>query len=165
MVIYFFVYNKGDYEDYNCFGCKANGNIITFIANYEKIPYKDVITRLSEGIKIDNQTEIESIVRDIIEQQNNPLMSIDPLEISFLISDMSYRFLEKVNFDDIELSMCEKLFETIDDLVYSFRTQELDDIKNKLPEILSYRFGEYSDRILKKQIEEADSLRAYKEIL
>ncbi len=40
---------------YHCFGCKAGGNVITFIMNYERIGFMDAVKKLAEraGIRIE----------------------------------------------------------------------------------------------------------------
>lgn len=57
---------------YYCFGCKANGNAIGFLMNYEKLTFKEAITNLAQqaGIPLPEQSKPESATIDfsILEQ-------------------------------------------------------------------------------------------------
>lgn len=161
----FFVYDHGDHEDYHCFGCKAHGDIITLVAKLEDISYKDAVTRLSEGLKIDLQSELDSIVREIILLQNDPLSSLDPLDLSFFISHICYEYLVKVEFDPEEVACCEKLFVAVDKMVYSLEVKNLNEVHESIRSTLSKRIEMFRQKQMQKRLEALKSSEAYRNIV
>lgn len=151
----FFVYDKGDHEDFVCFGCKRGGEIINFIKEYENISFKDAITKLSKGINLDVSDALEYLVAEAGKSAMNQTSDNDVLQSAMYISSLCNNYLNEVDFDSEELRKCEKLFPVIDDLMMRGDYETLFEYIELLPEYLSRSFNSYSDN---KERDRRDSL-------
>lgn len=160
----FFVYDKMDRQDFYCFGCKNCGSIIQLVSAYEQISIRDSIKKLSNGLNINVDDILDSLLREVIlslESTEKSDKSESILMTSLFISSHIHDFLEKVNFDKDEQSMCEKLFALVDSLVLIQNLDELEQLSNSLPSKTEIRYKIYHERIKQEEIEKFIKLRSY----
>ena len=144
----FYIYNKGNHEDFYCYGCKSGGSIIHFIADYEKIGLRKAIQRLSAELNID----IEEILDAAVEEARQSLRgehTVTPDEAltrSLYIAALVHDLLTKVDKSPEEAKLCEQIFQLVDKYVYAENVAELDNIIEVLPDKLGTRYKLWSER-------------------
>jgi len=118
----FVVYSKPDgYEDFFCYGCKSNGNIITLYAKINGISWWDTIEKLSDGIDISfegaQSYAINSLQHKIntenIEEEARDLVGV----ILLKLSSLGYDHLKRTGFDTDEENFLELYYKEIDKYV------------------------------------------------
>jgi hypothetical protein len=155
----FFVYNKGDHQDFICYGCKNSGSVIHLMSAYEQISIKEAVKKLSDGLNISIDDVLDSVVKDIINsihssEDKNKTESI--IASSLFISVHMHDFLKKVDFDPAEMEIAEKVFALVDGLVLIENLDEIEQISLFLPEKTKIRYNLY---IKRKKQEEIQSIK------
>lgn len=155
----FYVYDKGDHEDYYCFGCKSGGGIVQLVAAMEQISLKDAISKLSHGLGIDMSDVIDHLVREIILVTNGEDNSAETvLQMVMYISTVCHDYLRRVNFDPVEVEVCDKLHVLCDNLMKSRDRKGIQQIIDLLPMHLGRRYDAWAE---KKEREERESITAW----
>jgi DNA primase len=160
----FFVYDKSDRQDFYCYGCKNAGSIIQLISCYEQISIKEVIRRLSEGMNININDILESLVREIIVKSTSPTQQGKEeaiLASSLFISVHMHDFLAKVGFDPQECEIAEKVFAITDSLVSIDNLDELEKLSTVLPSKTKFRYQRYIEIKKKEEIQNAKDFKSY----
>jgi len=160
----FFVYEKGDRQDFYCYGCKTAGSIINLVAAYEQLSLRDAIRKLSAGLDINLDDILESLIREIVVKINNPLEETKEeamLANSLFISVHMHDFLKKVDFDPKELEIAEKVFAMTDSLLAIHNLTELELLVEELPSRTKFRYDRYMNEKQKKEIEQAKGQRGF----
>jgi len=123
----FYIYDKGDHEDYWCFGCKSGGSIVNFVAEFEQIGIRKAIDKLSEGIGIKVEDILDSLVLDIANENNGDSYSSphEALEYSFCLNKALNDYLRAVNFNEDDVKIAESVGKLIDKYLYAENTEEL----------------------------------------
>lgn len=147
----FIVYADGEFQNYHCFGCSENGNIINLVSKMENISLKQAILKLGKNINIDDDDvinrEADRMEKSKVKKENR---SIE--DIYYDISIRCYQFSENTNFDKKELEFIEKIYKKIDEVAHALDYETLarihDDITDKgIPE----RLSQYRERMKIKE--------------
>lgn len=160
----FVVYDKGDKDDFFCFGCKKQGTIVNIYAALEGISFKEAVIRLSDGLKISSSDHLDTLIDEIINKETEPFNKDEILEVAFQINDCMYRFLKRVNFDSEELEICERFFYKLDEIVYFGMFKEVKNIRQLLPDYIEKRSIVYLNKKEKEKIQDISEKKAFKEI-
>lgn len=147
----FFVYDKGDHEDYWCWGCKRGGGLISFVSEFESISFKDAISKLGYGLNID----VSDIMDKVLEQTKKAAKGEvtdhqSVLQTVMYISSISHDYFLKVGKKPEEIALFEKVFRICDDLMKVRDRKALEDLSLLLPKHMSKRYRE----IIAKQTQE-----------
>lgn len=129
----FTVFDKGDREDYFCFGCRSSGSIINFISEYEGIGLRQTIERLSEGIGLKVSDILDSVLFKLKEMQETEYKdaSKEAQVLSFTLSAQIHDYLKAVDFYKDDLLIADHLFQYIDKLVESENVEKLKDMMDE----------------------------------
>lgn len=150
----FFVYEKGDRQDFCCFGCKKSGNLIHLISGYEQISIKETIKNLSEGLDIKIDDVLNSLLKEIIiysEQEQKEDKNEDIIANSIFISSHMHDFLVKVEFNKEDMEIANKVFQLADSLIFIEHSDNLEKLANSLSERTRIRYNIFLEK--KKQQE------------
>ena len=110
----FIVWTNADYENFRCFGCLRNYNIINLVSELEGISYKDAISRLSEDMEINIREDI-SLELDLIRKSYDDRLFEAGLSESLLsLSSLGHAYLKSVDMDETEQGIMNKLWCEID---------------------------------------------------
>lgn len=143
----FYVYDKGDREDFWCYGCKVGGGIIQCVAAMERISIKDAISKLSNGLDIDMSDVIDHIVREIILVTGGEDTSAETvLRTVMYLSTVCHDYLRRVQFDPEEIAVCDKLHVYCDNLMKSRDRKSLQETMDLLPDYLGRRYESWAVR-------------------
>ncbi len=104
---------------YHCFSCKAGGNVISFVMDYEKISFIEAVEKLAEraGIKIEHSrsgvpkedtSKLYEINKTAARYFHNNLINISGSEKDFLNSYIAKRGIEKNSLTKFGLGYAEK---------------------------------------------------------
>jgi DNA primase len=148
----FFVFDKGHSQDFYCFGCKTSGFVVQLVAAYEQIPLKNAIQKLSQGLNIKIDDVIDSIIKDIsiyINTGDDDEKAEAIYANSLFISSHMYNFLRKVDFNQNDLEIAEKVFKLTDSLVFVENVDDLEKLVKTLPAKTKCRYDLYVEK--KKQ--------------
>ncbi len=156
----FYVYDKGDREDYFCYGCKSGGSIVQLVAGMEQISLKDAISKLSLGLDIDMSDVIDHVVREMISVTGGEDNSAETvLQMVMYISTVCHDYLSRTKFEPSEVETCDKLHLFCDNLMKSRDRKSLQEIIDLLPSHLGRRYDLWAT---KKEVEEQDTLTAWR---
>lgn len=156
----FTVYTNGAFENFYCFGCKANYHIIHLVAKLEGISFRKAVEKLADGAEI---TEIDE-TQFLLDKKWQQLF-VHPLDAmgvssSLLITSSFCRLYEDgVNHDPSEVERIDKFWSCVDEcLLESDFNTLLDDIPpDKLRQWLKYQRDKYeSDKQAKTMERLAD---------
>lgn len=140
----FFVFDKGNCQDYFCFGCKASGYIVQLVAAFEQISTKDALQKLAQGLNIKIDDVIDSIIRDLSIYLNTDTDDSEKDETinaqSLFISSHMYNFLSRVDFNEEDLQIAEKVFQIADTLIITENIVELEKLSSNLPSKTKLRY-------------------------
>jgi len=156
----FYVFDKGDHEDFHCFGCSASGSIINIISRFENISIEKAITHLGGELNIDVDSEMSYLVEKAKESISlgGEDIPMDSLMISLHMGRICHDHMRKCDFDKEEIEVCESFFKVIDNMMFNKDILQLNSAFEKLPELIGKRFHNYMD---KKEKEEIDSFKAW----
>lgn len=158
----FIVFNKNNTQDFCCFGCKSGGGIIQLVAAFEQISLHDSLKKLSEGLNIKVDDVIDALVRDLtiyIDNESDD-EKIEALQAhSLFISTHMHSFLRKVDFNQNDLDIAEKVFKIADSLLYIENLQDMEKLATIIPKRTKQRFAEYMQTKKKNEIEKLKSSR------
>ena len=155
----FYLFDKGDHEDFHCFGCKAGGGIIQFVSEFENISIKDSISKLASSLNLNVEDAIDHIVAELTNVARDVIVDeSDLLHTSMFISRISHEHLRRCDFDAAELAACEKMFKLVDKFMIQQDQQSIEEISSLLPTHLRKRFAAYTK---KKSAEERESMTSW----
>jgi hypothetical protein len=155
----FYVYDKGDHEDYYCYGCKSGGSIVQIVAGMEQISLRDAISKLSLGLDIDLSDVIDHVLREIIAVTGGEDTSAETvLQMVMYISTVCHDYLKRVNFEPSEIGICDKLHIFCDNLMKSRDRKSLQEIIDLIPLYLGRRYESWAT---KKENEEHENMTAW----
>lgn len=155
----FYVYDKGDHEDYYCYGCKSGGSVIQLVAAMEHLSVRDAISKLSNSLNIDIADVIDSVVREVIQATGGAIDDTESvLQLVMYVSSFCHDFLSRTEFDPAEISICDKLSELCDNLMKSRDRKGLEQVMNTIPTKLGQRYRAW---LQKKKEEERKSAVAW----
>jgi len=160
----FFVYDKSDRQDFCCFGCKTSGSIIQLVSAYEQKSIKDTVKKLADGLNINIDDVIDTLLREIISTINSEEKSDKSEQIlstSLFIGVHIHDFLVKVNFDSEELVIAEKVFSLVDSLVKIQNIDELEQLSLSLPLKTKQRYQMYLERVKSEEIQNLKRIKLY----
>lgn len=155
----FFVYDKGDRQDFHCFGCKKSGNIINLHHLMENISIKNSIKYLSQGLNIKIDDVINHIVNEINSSLNKEDFTIndDLWHYMMSLSCMTYDFLYKVNKHEEYFKKCEKMYEHVDSMARTNDIKSIEEVKEKIPDMLQHEIIKYNENVFRQEIELVES--------
>lgn len=143
----FSVYDKGDHEDFHCYGCKSGGNIIQLVSEMENLSFRDTISKLSSELNIDISDVIDSIVREMITITGGVEDSKESvLQMVMYISSVCNDYLKKINLDPSEIEICDKLFALCDNMMKSRDRVSLEQTIELLPGHLGRRYNMWAEK-------------------
>lgn len=104
---------------YHCFSCKAGGNVISFVMDYEKISFIEAVEKLAEraGIKIEHSrsgapkedtAKLYEINKTAAQYFHNNLINISGSEKDFINSYIAKRGIQKNSIRRFGLGYAEK---------------------------------------------------------
>lgn len=139
----FVVYTHGEYENFHCFGCQRNWNIIHLISFIEGISYKKAFERLSGGIAITHEDETEF---QILQATKNTSL---PFDNAFFLLDMSnvcYSFIKSVGFEKEEVETIDKFWSEIDKCLVDCDFGKIEEMNKNLHKMVSARYDKWQKR-------------------
>tara|TARA_B100001778_G_scaffold334967_1_gene349817 strand:+ start:24973 stop:25716 length:744 start_codon:yes stop_codon:yes gene_type:complete len=156
----FYIYDKGDHEDFYCYGCKSGGSIVHFVAEYENLGLRQVVERLSEGIGINVEDIMDALILEITSDSDRPSPR-ESLELAFCLNKSLHDYLKAVNFDPDEIVIAEKAGRMIEKYLYAENVQGLKALfDDDNPEGLGYHIRNRVNHFnCRKQEEEIERLR------
>lgn len=120
----FYIYDKGDYEDFYCYGCKCGGNIVNFVAEYEHLGLRKALQRLSDGIGIDIQDVMDAIILDIVTDTERPSPR-EGLELAFCLNKLLHDYIKACEFHPDEIEIADKMGRVIEKYLYAENLEAL----------------------------------------
>jgi hypothetical protein len=159
----FYIYDKGDHEDYYCYGCKSGGSIVQFVAEYEGIGMRKAVERLSEGIGLDVSDIMDSLILEIIKESGNDVSSPkEGLELAFCLNKALHDYNQAVEFNPEDVAISEKVGRMIEKFLYAENIDELRKMfqqgnRESLDPLIRARVNLFNSR---KEEEEIRRLRA-----
>jgi DNA primase len=153
----FYVYDKPEGQDYWCFGCKSGCGIINLVADMEGIQIRDAVKKLSQGISLDVDDILDTIVKEIIAQNEGANKKAKDLEaealaLSLFISTHMRDFLIKVQYAKEDLEKAEKLFKLTDELCQGNRIKDLEEVIRIIPEQTKKRYLAFMDEVRQREL-------------
>lgn len=151
--------SPNDFENYFCFGCKKYGDFITIFAELDcGGDWKKALNKLSSDFKIDNESELLFIIKQITDSvlnKSNIKVNDITSEISLKISCLGYNHLVNTSFSDEEYCILENLYKVIDEKIYSENIEELEECYNFIVDnnLLGNRLTDYNIKKEKAIIE------------
>ncbi len=140
----FFVYDKGEKQDFFCYGCKMSGNIINLYQIMEKVSLKKSITRLLQDLNIHVDDVIDHLILEINNSIDNNKDNDDVWNYLLPMSCMTHNFLVKT-FNDIKcFDCCENMYKIVDSFALSNDISSIEKINSDLPEILHKKLLSYN---------------------
>lgn len=128
----FMVFTGGKYQNFYCFGCQRNFNIINLVSEMEGISYQQAYAKLSDGVDISHLEERDHSLKEHVAEcdigSDNPIYnSIVDLEDALIDMSNSSRFyLESTDLQG-EVILIDKFWEQIDkkiiDLDFNYVTE------------------------------------------
>ena len=135
----FVVFTNAEYENFYCFGCSQKHNIIHLVAGLEGISFRQAVEKLSDGMKIDLQEnielEIERISKNII--QGPEKLKLDEKLLS--VSSLCFNYLLGVDNDPTECDAIDKLLASVDTDLLNCEFDSIDDTFVNLGSALNKR--------------------------
>ncbi len=130
----FFVYlTSGNYQNFHCFSCLKNGNLIHLKQHIDKISFPEALKTLSVGFDIEDISICSEMAKNLYSPPADKLG--DGVEqIALRISRMGYKYLKSVNFDKTEFDLMEAVYKKID---IKIKEMDIDALKTAYPVIRS----------------------------
>lgn len=148
----FYVFDKGDKQDFFCYGCKNHGTIINLVQKMEEIPLAAAIKRLSKGLNFDIDNIISHLIKEIINDIELPSTEEDIWSHAMFLASMTHTFLLKVNKDSFEFDLCEKMYKHLDTSLIVNDLVKIQEVEDKLPKKLRTRLLNYNKNKTKEEI-------------
>jgi hypothetical protein len=151
----FYVFDKGDHEDFHCFGCNKSGGIINFISNFEQKYSKEIIRKLGKKLNLDIDSEIDYLIlkaKDVVSSGGEDLIH-DSLMMSMYISRICNDHMKKCDLDPKEVEVCESFFKVVDHVLMNRDIFSLQIAAEDLPKWIGKRFHSYMDEKEKKELD------------
>lgn len=164
----FIVFNKNGTQDFCCFGCKSGGGIIQLVSAFEEISLQDSLKKLSEGLNIKVDDVIDALVRDLtiyIDKDTDDEKTEALQANALFISTHMYSFLNKVDFNEQDLSIAEKVFKIVDSLLYIENLDDMEKLAKNITKKTKQRYAEYIQTKKKNEIENLIKSRKVNEML
>lgn len=151
----FCIYDKGDHEDFWCYGCKRGGGVIQFISEYEGISFKDAISRLSDGLDIDLSDIMDRVIEEVKKaNQGNFDDHQTVLQTVMYVSSLCHDYFLRTNKSWDEVLIFEKMFALCDSFMKSRDKKKIEELSRLLPSIMGKRYKEFARKKEKDEIRE-----------
>lgn len=150
----FILWTSAEYENWYCFGCGSGYTIVHLLSYLDNISFAESVSRLSEGLDVTVQENLDFILRDLdrfLENYYNKDFDFSKNLIS--ISHLCYLYLKGVNFDESECGIIDKFFEELDMEISLFDWDEISSTLYHLPDILRTRREAYDIEQKRKEEE------------
>jgi hypothetical protein len=139
----FYVYTEsGEYQNFYCFGCKANYNIIHLYRDLEKVSLGEAIRALASGLEIDINAELSSAIADI-EADIVAVNDFSIADLTLMINRQLYDFLKMVENDPSCVEQADKMSQVVDKLLAKGDRNGLRLVNEQLSEVLTKRYVMY----------------------
>jgi len=149
----FVVYTQAEYENFHCYGCQRHHNIIHLVAGLEGIPFKEALSRLSDGMDI-NYLEGVDLEMERIDKEFHSSASLQMSEEMMSIGNMGRMYLQSVKNDPSETEVIDKLFANVDKDVRESNFDGINETAKMLPAILQKRREKYEKGKIEKMRQE-----------
>jgi len=147
----FTVFHNDDFDYYKCFSCGIAGDIINLYCNLEKVSLRQAIVHFAKGLKLDENTIIDSLVNDIAVGAIN-YGSRDLIDLVIRINRECFTAFETIkklnadNYDQYEILLVEKAMAIIDKTIEMTDINKLESLYQVLMEGIMFRTRKYFDR-------------------
>lgn len=141
----FIVFTNSEYENFYCFGCHAGTTIINLVAGLDGISVRSAIEKLSDGAEISADMDAElaisrSIKRNqIISGDDICIPQLEELSTMGFITYLCKNYLDSVEDDPEEVAIIDRFWEKVDSWIYNYEFEELKNVHEILPTILTKR--------------------------
>lgn len=139
----FYVWTHADPQNFCCFGCGRYYSIIHLMAGMEHLSTKQVIMRLSDGLEMTEEGNLDIIIDSLNSAYNKkPDENTGRIELEntvYSISSMCLSYLEGVKYKDTELDIIDKLYQEVDQYIYNYDIAQLEEMLHYLPDLLIKR--------------------------
>lgn len=139
----FIVYTNSDFENFFCYGCKAKYHIIHLYRELEKISTEEAIKRLSDGLSLNLDSEMDFIIKDL-ENDYSVSNLFTPIDLSLVMSRQLYDYTKQVDKDTAICDKIECLYEAIDNSLLDCDINKLNEAYKYLPDVIAYGKQKYS---------------------
>ncbi|KKN14323.1 hypothetical protein LCGC14_0997250 [marine sediment metagenome] len=136
----FMVWTSAEYENFYCFGCLRNYNIIHLVSALEGISFGEAVAKLGDGMEVSLQENIQ------IEKERFDKMQVyqipDMLDLSESLTSIGIRcasHLQGVNYDNKECEIVDKLLETVDKDLLTYEFDNIQETCRSLGNVLIQR--------------------------
>jgi DNA primase len=140
----FVVYTNGPYENFYCFGCCKNYNIINLVSYLDNISFKEAIEKLGDGTVISTDEDIKITLKRLKTENNSIHKDISKILIE--ISMKCLMFCQGVNFDKDEINVIDQYYKFIDDSILGTDICRIEESRMHLNKLLIKRKKEYDKR-------------------
>lgn len=158
----FMVWTNAQYENFYCFGCQRNNNIIHLVSFIEGISFKQAIDKLADGFVVTHEEEAEFALQQlnkrIQEGTDNPLyFEHRKLEDSLIeMSNLCLAYLSGVEYNQEEIDIINKFWANIDKELIDINFDKIEESLIHLPDTLYNR---------RQKIEEQREVLSYDRVL
>lgn len=139
----FIVYTNSDFQNFFCYGCKAKYHIIHLYRELEKISIEEAIKRLSDGLSLNLDSEMDFIIKDL-ENDYSVSNLFTPIDLSLVMSRQLYDYTKQVDKDTAICNKIECLYEAIDNSLLDCDINKLNEAYKYLPDVIAYGKQKYS---------------------
>lgn len=151
----FVVYTQSEYENFHCYGCQRHHNIIHLVSELEGIPFKEALSRLSDGMDVNYLEGVDLEMERIDKEYKHSPISLQMSEEMISISNMARLYLQSVENDPNETLIIDQLLDTVDKDVVNANFDGLSETSKLLPLILHKRREKYEHDKIEKMREDA----------
>lgn len=146
----FVVYTESDYENFYCYGCNRNYNIIHLVSRMENLTFKEALEKLGGGSDAGLMGNLE-IEKDRMDKEVDQIKkrrdkSLEQVLMS--IGSVARKYLESVKYDDKEKSLVDKLLCVVDVDLAEEKFSSVEETIKHLPDILKQRKELFSQKQL-----------------
>ncbi len=142
----FVVYTNDQFENFYCFGCQRKYHIIHLISFMENISFREVVDRLSDGEEISTEEDLSMVFAGIDKDYKKIEPSLKLAETMLSINSLCSLYLRGVGHDDIECSIMDKMWSSVDRCLLDFNFDDIEEMLKHLPSMLNIRHRKYNKR-------------------
>lgn len=135
----FVVWTQADYENFRCFGCQRNYNIINLVSELEGISYRESVQLLSDGMEIGIDEDIDFKVDMSQKMIHKPEHDLEFSQALFSLSSMCRSYLYGVDNDTEEMRIIDQFWEEVDRSLLECDFDNFDSMVYHLPKMLHLR--------------------------
>ena len=135
----FVVWTQAEYENFRCFGCQRNYNIINLISELEKISFKEAVRLLSAGMEVGIDEDVEFQLEMIHKKHPIKECQLGFSQALFSLSSMCRAYLLGVENHPDELRIIDMFWREVDSALLECKFDEFEQMTYHLPKILKTR--------------------------